>query len=491
MKIVFVYRGAENLGIEYISSLLKSRGHQVHLFFDPAIFSGDLINNKLFSRVFDIDTKIISGIINLKPDIVAFSAYTGNYRWCLNIAQSIKQLSDISIVFGGVHTTAVPEKVISNDFIDFAVIGEGEYAMLDLVKHLEKGNGRKDFLDTPNICFTHKGDFHINTPRPYIKDLDSLPFPDKSLFYDKVPLLEEKYLITTSRGCPYSCTYCSNDMYHEIYCNEKKHVRRRSPDNVIEELLYIKKRGRTKLVSFCDDVFTFSKSWLEDFVEKYKSKINIPFFCSVHPLTITRDIASLLKEGGCFLTTMGIQSGSERIRREVFKRRGSNDRILESISYIKDAGIKLSVDNIFGAPSENEDDLREGLDLYKKAKTDRILTFWLTYYPKTSIIDYAKDRNYLSEKDIENIEEGHTGFTHGTGSVSEEKVKMYCNYEILFQLRSLIQNDKLFTLLGKIAVLIPFKKIPTKTIIVLNAFKNKDLKFFYVLKYIFSKKNTP
>jgi radical SAM superfamily enzyme YgiQ (UPF0313 family) len=495
MKIVFIYNGAENLGIEYLSSCLKLKGHEVHLLFDPAVFSGDyLMNNKLFSRALNIDKHIIKKTIDLKPDLVAFSAFTGNYRWCLNIAHEIKKLSDVPIVFGGVHTTAVPDEVLLNDCVDFAVIGEGEHAMIELAEKMEGNTDFKDLLDSPNICFRYKGCFMINSPRSYINDLDSLPMPDKFLFYDKVPLLEEKYLISTSRGCPYSCTYCSNDMYHKMYincCGEKRHVRRRSPDNVIEELAYFKKRGRVRLVSFADDVFTFSRKWMEEFTEKYKSKINLPYFCSVHPSSISKEKAELLKEGGCCLVTMGVQSGSERIRKEVFERHGSNDKIIESINKLKSAGIKVSVDNIFGAPSETEDDLKESLELYKKAKTDRILTFWLTYYPKTSIIAYAKDHDLLTGRDIKNIEKGHTGFAHGTGSVSEEKIKLYTKYEILFHLRSLIHNNWLFSQVSKVAVHIPFKKVATKIITLLNAVKNKDFKAFYLIKYIWSEKHTP
>lgn len=490
MKIVFIYSGAENLGIEYISSVLKSKGHEVHLFFDPAIFSGDtLINSKLFYWAFNIDTKIIEKTIDLQPDLVGFSAYTGNYRWSLNIAQEIKKVSNIPIVFGGVHTTAVPERVLANRFIDFAIIGEGEYAMLDLIEHLKNGNRVESLLNTPNICFRYKDEVHINLPRPYIQDLDVLPFPDKMLFYNKIPLFEEEYLIGTSRGCPYSCTYYSNDMYHTLYCHENNHVRRRSPDNVIEELMFFKKRGRIKHVLFVDDVFTVSKSWLEEFIPKYKSHINIPFWCSVHPLTITQEKALLLKEGGCWLVTMGVQNGSERIRTEVFKRQGDNDKITESVFHIKNAGIKISVDNIFGAPSETEEDLRVSFDLYKKLKTDRITTFWLTYYPKTSILAYAHSMNCLSQQGVENIEQGDTGFTHGTGSVSKEKTKLYYKYELLFHLRSFVHNDKLFTILSKFADLVLFKRLTSRIIWVLNVFLNGST-FFYV-RYLWSKKNTP
>ena len=492
MKIVFIYRGAENIGIEYISSILKSKGHEVYLLFDPAVFYGDVFgNSKLFYWAYNVDAKIIRKTIGLKPDLVGFSAYTGNYRWCLNIAQGIKKVCNIPIVFGGVHTTAVPERVLANEFIDFAIIGEGEYAMLDLIQHLENGNSVESLLDTPNICFRHKDKFRINLPRPYIQDLDVLPFPDKMLFYDKVPMFEEAYHIVTSRGCPFSCSYCCNDMCHKIYCNEDNHVRRRSPDNVIEELMFFKKRGRVKCVYFIDDVFALSKSWLVEFIPKYRLNIDLPFTCSVHPLTVTQEKALLLKEGGCRIVTMGVQSGSKRIREEVFKRRGDNDKIAESVFHIKNAGIKISVDNIFGAPSETEEDLRVSFDFYKKLKSDLIYTFWLTYYPKTSIITYANSSNCLSEQDVGNIEQGYTGLTCGIGSVSKEKVKLYYKYELLFHIRSLVHNDKLFNVLSKFTILTPFKRLTTRIIRTLTAFVNKDFRYFYWLKYMCAKKDIP
>lgn len=492
MKIVFIYSGAENLGIEYISSVLKSAGHDVHLLFDPAVFCGDnLINNKLLAKLFNIDNEIVNKAIGLQPDLVGFSAYTGNYQWCLKIAFAIKKLSAIPIVFGGVHTTAVPEIVLANDCIDFAIIGEGEYAMLDLLKHLNNGDDITSLRGTPNICYRYDGEIFINPPRPYLQDLDALPFPDKMLFFNKVPVMEEQFSIATSRGCPFSCTYCSNDMYHETYGEEKVHVRRRSPDNVIAELIQYKKRGRIKLIAFVDDVFTSSKSWLEEFIPKYRAEINVPFWCSVHPLTITQEKAYLLKAGGCCMVTMGIQNGSERIRTEVFNRKGTNELIANAVMHIKNAGIKISVDNIFGAPTETEEDLRASYGLYRTIKADRILTFWLTYYPRTSIVSYATAKNELTQQDVEDIEKGHVGFTHGTGAISKKKAKLYYKYELLFHLRSLIHSDKIYNFAIKLAGMMPIKRLASRVIIVLNALVNNDSKFFFLLKYLWAHKNTP
>ena len=87
MHITFIYNGAENIGIEYLSSFLKSKGHKVSLLFDPAIFSGDyIVNNKLLSSIFSIDKKILEKIGELNPDLIGFSSFTGNYRWCLSLA---------------------------------------------------------------------------------------------------------------------------------------------------------------------------------------------------------------------------------------------------------------------------------------------------------------------------------------------------------------------------------------------------------------------
>lgn len=460
MKIAFIYRGAENLGIEYLSAFLKSKGHTTFLFYDPAVFSSDVsVNSKILSRLFNIDNKIVSSVVALGPDIVAFSAYTGNYKWCLSMARAIKEQAAIPIVFGGVHATSVPEVVLQNKFIDFVIRGEGEYAMFDLIEHLLNNQPKSALIGVENICFKLENKIFLNKPRPYIKDLDLLPFPDKDLFFLKEPLfINNPYLIMTSRGCPYSCNYCSNNMLHSLYDFENKHVRRRSPDNVIEELIEIKRYGNIRSICFADDIFTSSKLWLEDFIKKYKSQIGLPFYCNIHPLSFNRDVAGLLKEGGCRLVFLGVQSGSERIRKEIFLRGESNESIIKAVDYLREVKIKISADNIFGAPGENESDLRESLDLYRLIKPDMLLSFWLTYYPGTSMIAIAKKEGILSDNDIKNINEGDVGFTHDTGCVDKKKISLYKKYELLFELITIIRYDKIFNLCVHVAIFMPFKK---------------------------------
>ena len=151
MKVLFIYNGAENIGIEYLSSYLKSKGHKTRLLFDPAVFSGNqLIDNKLLAKIFSVDELIVKKAILYKPDIIAFSTFTGNYQWCLKMANDIKKQSTIPIVFGGVHTTAVPQEVLKNSCVDYVMIGEAEEALIELMENLGRKN-KKNLLKMPNL----------------------------------------------------------------------------------------------------------------------------------------------------------------------------------------------------------------------------------------------------------------------------------------------------------------------------------------------------
>ncbi|MDD4979773.1 MAG: radical SAM protein [Candidatus Omnitrophica bacterium] len=494
MNIMFVQNGTEHLGIEALSSWLKKNNHKVDLAFDPGIFSGyAFLNNKRLASFFDprIKKKVLQKIINDKPDIVAFSIFTGNYQWAVSIAKEIKKHFQTLVVFGGPHATACKEIVINNDCVDIVVVGEGEDALLEIANRWDK----KDIPENiQNTVIKKDGKTIINPIRPYIKDLDSYPFFDKQLFYDKVPQWEEAYLTMTSRGCTYNCAYCTNSMFQSVYNFEKMHVRRRSVENVIEELKVFKKRGIAKKIFFGDDVFIFNKDgWFEKFAERYKREINIPYWCCVHALSVKPDIVRLLKESGCLMVTMGIQSGSGRIRNDILERKESLEKIIEVSELIKKYGILLSVDNIFGSPTETPQDMLESLKLYLRIKPDRINSFWLTYFPRTKIIDYALSSKEITESEIRKIENGEVGFiSMSYRGMVKKNVDDYFLCQILFNLITL--NQKLAErAIPRMALLkkMPGKEFINAVFILLNVIKIRDFKFFNLFKYIFSKKKVP
>ncbi|HEY6131728.1 MAG TPA: radical SAM protein, partial [Halioglobus sp.] len=165
------------------------------------------------------------------------------------------------------------------------------------------------------------------------------------------------YQIMTQRGCPFSCSFCIESRYQEMF-GKKSSLRRRSVDLVIEELVAAKEKFNPRVLWFWDDVFTVNPRWLKDFLPKYKEKVGIPFWCYTYPTT--HDLGRLkdLKEAGCNCISMGIQSGSERILQDVYNRPTPLDRVIEASQEIIDAGLHGYFDLISKSSFETEADLR-------------------------------------------------------------------------------------------------------------------------------------
>jgi len=411
MKVNFIYKGEENLGVQHISSVLKENGHDTELMFDSGLFSeGDsnYIKSNFLKKLFNKQEEIIKEITKEKFCIIAFSVVTDDYQWACKLAKKIKHKTNFPIVFGGIHPTSVPEKVIKNGFVDFVVVGEGEYAMLDLVNAIEK----KQRYNIKNVWYKKNGKIIKNSIRPPINDLDKLPFPDKDLFYNKAPYLQRRYRIMTKRGCPNSCTYCCNNVLRGIYCDGQYEIRERSPENVIEELKIAKEKYKIERIFFGDDNFISSKEWLEKFLEMYKKDINIPFGCIVIPGFLNEDNIKQLKEAGCMRIKIGVQTTNEDLKRRILKRYDSNEQILNIAKLIHKYKVKLYVDHLFGIPGETIKDYIDAVKFYNKVRPTQITKFWLVYYPKAEIINTAVEKGILTYEDIEKIEEGK--YPHST-----------------------------------------------------------------------------
>ncbi|MBF0145336.1 MAG: B12-binding domain-containing radical SAM protein [Magnetococcales bacterium] len=487
MNVLFLYNGTEQLGLEHLSSHLQAHGHQVKLLFDLAVFSGDVfLNIASLGKRFDITDQLVEKAVASQPDLIGFSSYTGNFQWCLGLAKAIKNRLNVPIVFGGIHPTALPEKTLEHPEIDFVVVGEGEEALLDLVTHLERGDPSENLLHIANLGFRHEGRFRVNPPRPYIRDLDALPFPDKALFLDESKAMAEgPYMVMTGRGCPYHCDFCSNSMLQSLYAVEKKHIRRRSPEHVIEELVMAKRRWNFSMVHFMDDVFTTSRSWLEQFIPLYAREINLPFFCYVHPLSVDETKVALLKQGNCRLAGIGIQSGSASLRQQVYNRKESNERIIAAVDILHRYGISVQADHIFGAPGEKPEHLEESLGLYRRIRPQIMQTFWLTYYPKTPIIETALSHASLDARAVTRLEEGYVGYTHAYGSVAAEHRHLYVYYELLMQLVPHLHNDTLFRLARSWVRYLPMKKLLSYLLRAFAESRHNSVYLWKKLRFVF------
>lgn len=440
MRITFVQSESENLAVEYLSSALKSYGHAVNLVFDSKLFNTTVVKNALLKKLFDVKDILVGQIVSSAPDLVAFSVLTGDYLWAADIAKSIKEKINVPIIFGGIHPTSVPEEVVKNECVDIICVGEGEYPLVELANSLKKGID----YSIKNLWFKNRGNVIKNEIRPLLENLDALSFPDKEIFYRKVPLYKKFYTTMISRGCPYGCTYCCNNILKKIYQGKGKYLRIRSVENVMEELNIAKERYKPKYFSFPDDTFTTDKEWLREFIARYKKEINRPFLCYTHVRFLDEENAGLLKEGGCFWLNIGIQTASENNRRAILKRVESNAEIAQAAENCHKAGLEFSIDHIFGIPGEGEKEYVEALKFYNRLRPSVINSFYLRYYPKAEIVGIAKNAGILDDKAVEDINNGRhlisATASIGTGQQADsyKKEKLYNSFVFLFSALPLI-----------------------------------------------------
>lgn len=406
MKIAFIFSAFESIGIEYLSASLKRAGHQTALFFDPRLFDDTFFYNPTLARLFDDRENIIHRLAQWEPDIVAISVLSDTYQWALDMARRAKSLTKAKIVFGGIHPTSVPDIVIQNEHVDFVVQGEGDEAFVELVQTIEDGG---DTAKIPNVWSKKGGEIIGNSPRPLIKNLDALPFPDKSLYHGTFVDNLGIYTISASRGCPYRCSYCNVALLKEIYKSERRsYWRVRSVDNVIEELKGAIRAGVAEYIIFYDEVFAADIRWLREFAPRYRKEIAKPFIIATHPGHATEEYVALLKEAGCVKADLGVQTTDPQIRKNILHRYETNEQIETAIKNFRDAGIFLFVENIINLPTQTEEHLREMARFYNRLRPNSIKVYGLKTFPRTPIENMALEHHLITE---EQIYRNHHGLT--------------------------------------------------------------------------------
>ena len=419
MHIVFVSSACETLAIEYLSAALQQAGHRCSLCFDPQLFDDTFLHNRSLKRLFDFSEEIIEELSAHNPDLVAFSVVSDNYPWALNLADKIKKVLNVPVVFGGVHPTSVPEYVISQASVDYVVIGEGEAALVDLANNVNDPDACRQI---PNVWAKKGKEIIQNAVRPLIEDLDTLPLPDKEIFYNKLPYLQQGYIALTSRGCVNKCTFCNNSLYKDtIYHGKGRFFRRRSPGNVLEELIRTREHYPYTAVHFWDEIFISDKKWLASFLEGYKRDIGVPFTCCIHVNFIDEEVVSLLKDAKCWQAIMGVQSLNEDLKKTILNRRETNEQVRKTIHLLNNAGILTICENMLGLPTQTENDLINMLKFYNEARPNRLSLYFIRYYPRTEIINTALRHNILTPEDVEDINRGLNARSFIQGGTIQEK----------------------------------------------------------------------
>ena len=415
MKVLFVYCGYENLGVEYLSAVLRRAGHETALAFDPRLFDDHYTRMPRLSRRLDQYSKMVEQAERVAPDLLAFSVVTDDYTWARRAARDLKDRLGVPVVFGGVHVSAVPRLVMEDPFVDYAVVGEGEQAMLELVRCLEQG---QEPAQVPNLLYRRGDQVMEHPPAHLLEDLDSLPAPDKELFYRELPYLRRDYMTMTSRGCPHRCSYCFNSSMRRLYRGKGHWVRRRSVEGVMDELCRARDRYPLLRVQFYDDVFTSDREWLERFAGPYRREIGLPFWCSANPATVDRGVAKLLADMGCWEVQMGVQTINHDLRRRILRRPERISEVRRAVEQLRRVGIKCVLDSISGIPGESEAHLVESLAFYNEVRPSRISDYYLRYYPGTDMVAAAKKMGVLDEERIGELGRGLGSESFALGGTS-------------------------------------------------------------------------
>ncbi len=388
MKIAFVFEPlslSEPLGVLYLTAVLRKNGHQVRAF-----FAGD---------------SLVGDLRRYGPSIIGFSLIAGNHDRYLKLNRHLKRRLDYLSVFGGPYPTYFPEIIEREAAIDAVCRGDGEAAFPDLIDRLDRG----DPVGQTQGFWIRDGDIvHRNTLGDLIVDLDSIPFPDRELIYSRDRVLRDLPVkrFVASRGCPYSCSYCFNHTFHELTRGKGPVVRARSVDNVIAEIAEVRDRYGVRIVKLVDDNINTRDDWLPEFVETYRRQIDLPFVCNIRPNHVTRETASLLREGGCRFVQMGVECGDERYREQVLNRHISDEQHIEAAEHLHREGIMFTLNNMLGLPGETKADIYRTIALNARLRPQWAGFSIYQPLPRTKLAEYAVERG-LFDGDFSQISEFH------------------------------------------------------------------------------------
>lgn len=378
-------------GIGLMSAVLKNNGHETSYF-----------NIRSLEKIDEFERRIKL----FKPDIIGFSCTATTFFLSDKFAQVAKKINKkIFCITGGVHVTLNPSDFLKTSFLDAVCIGEGEFSLLELANRYKTG----DFYDVPGINFKKNKKIIVNKKRSLIDNLDILPVADREIFanegtlfftqefkQDGKTITDSKMEFMFSRGCPFDCTYCSNNALKKVYGNN--YIRIKSPELAIKEIEEVVKKYRVNSIIFHDDIFILNKKWVMEFLSLYIKKINLPFECNIRVgVNTDKETIGKLKEAGCTLVKIGVESGSERVRSEILNRHMSNKQIIEVCKLFDRYGINVRLFLIVGFPGETKKDFLKTVDLAAKLDCKGYVPYIFYPYPGTKLYEICKDNIVIKD----------------------------------------------------------------------------------------------
>lgn len=375
-----------SLGLGYLAAYLEANGVACE------ILDAQALNMR--------PTDIRRHLSDSPPDVVGITFTTENRFAAFETIRAARAgAPKATVVAGGPHVSAAAEDTLSHiPDLDLVIRGEGEHALLELVRRLESG---ESIENTPSLTYRREGGVVSNPRAELIRDLDSLPFPARHL----MPMDEYQHFvdvpgvgrlrslnIMASRGCPFDCSFCASPTMWG------RRFRARSPENVLAEVDELVCRYGAQALWIFDDTFTVDRARTVAICEGLFQRFHgIRWTCEIRVDTVDRELLKLMKEAGCYCVAFGVESGSQRVLDESVGKRIRLEQVREVISWCRDIGLPYNPFMILSHPGETEEDARQSMQLVREWKQDgaSVSLAVMHVYPGTRIETLAREKGVM------------------------------------------------------------------------------------------------
>lgn len=388
---------------------------------------------------------IAAWIRDLRPDLVAMSAMSPTWLPSDPYLRAIRRTSPATpVLVGGYQGIVSPAETLRHPAVDYVCVGDGEEPLVALIRRLR---GETEGARAPIQGLWEKdGDGTIHETPPFlVRDLSTLPFPDYAIFarpdglHYMSPIAIQSPSLTTvpvlsGRGCPYRCSYCANTTLLDLYGAKEGFLRKFDPAALVDELARLRDRYAIDYFQFWDEEFLYDMRYARALLGRYRAQVGLPFSMFVRVENMSDELCTLAADAGCHSMWFGIESGSERYRREYLHRRMANEVIVDAAERAQRHGIKRFCFNMVGLPFETRADVDATLALSRAIAPE--LTVFSQYLPLpgTPLHELCRRHDLLLEPAVEqqmwplgrlNIREHAGGLTAEEMRAAAEEIMAY------------------------------------------------------------------
>lgn len=429
MKVMFVIPKeyyprpwTPHTGVAYLTAVLQQHN-----------FSIKILDLRLGYNTKDLHKSLDA----FEPDLVGVTSYSFEYESAYKVIDSIKNQGKHLVVIGGPHASAIRSRILEHTKADFAVKGEGEYTMLDLCNSIN-GNGPR--LDEIKGLIWRNGDkIQENSDRPYIEDLDALPFPAYESFEIQKYLdyATKRIPLITSRGCPHRCIYCS------VRLTMGNRFRARTAKNVVDEIDHWHRKG-WKNFDINDDCFSFDLDRAKEIcnlIIERGLKITYQLYNGIRVDRVDFELLQKMKASGCSFVAYGVESGNKDTLK-VIKKAISLEQVKKAVKMTKEVGIRNYATFIIGHPGETFKKAMDTINFAKELPADQIGVYNIIPYPGTELYEWMLKNArmlYPLESYLNEVTYGQNKPIFETPEFTAEERRTALRIGLLLQRKKLLQ----------------------------------------------------